>query len=64
MLEFTQRYSKKPSLFVREVLGVKPLDYQAEFLDAIASGERKISIGLGMALVSLRPLPGRCFGTS
>ena len=40
MLEFTQRYSKKPSLFVREVLGVEPLDYQAEFLDAIASGER------------------------
>ena len=47
MLEFTQRYSKKPSLFVREVLGVEPLDYQAEFLDAIASGERKISIRSG-----------------
>ena len=47
MLEFAQRYSKKPSLFVREVLGVEPLDYQAEFLDAIASGERKISIRSG-----------------
>ena len=47
MLEFAQRYSKKPTLFVREVLGVEPLDYQAEFLGAIADGERKISIRSG-----------------
>lgn len=47
MIEFTQRYAKSPTLFVREVLGVEPLDYQAEFLEAIASGERKISIRSG-----------------
>ena len=41
MIEFTQRYARSPTLFVREVLGVEPLDYQAEFLEAIASGERK-----------------------
>ena len=47
MLDFAQRYVKAPALFVEEVLGVKPLPYQAEFLDAIASGERKISVRSG-----------------
>ena len=47
MAEFIERYGKKPALFVQEVLGVEPLPYQAEFLDAIASGERKISIRSG-----------------
>jgi len=47
MIDFVQRYRKKPALFVQEVLGVEPLPYQAEFLDAIASGERKISIRSG-----------------
>ena len=47
MLDFTQRYVKAPALFVEEVLGVKPLSYQAEFLNAIASGERKISVRSG-----------------
>ena len=47
MLDFTQRYVHAPALFVEEVLGVKPLPYQAEFLEAIASGERKISIRSG-----------------
>ena len=47
MLDFVERYGKKPALFVQEVLGVEPLPYQAEFLEAIASGERKISIGSG-----------------
>ena len=47
MLDFVQRYRKEPALFVSEVLGVDPLPYQAEFLDAIASGERKISIRSG-----------------
>ena len=47
MFDFTKRYSKKPTLFVREVLGVEPLPYQAEFLEAIASGERRISIRSG-----------------
>lgn len=47
MIDFVQRYKKKPALFVQEVLGVEPLPYQAEFLEAIASGERKISIRSG-----------------
>jgi hypothetical protein len=47
MIDFVQRYKKKPALFVQEVLGVEPLSYQAEFLDAIASGERKISVRSG-----------------
>ena len=47
MLDFAQRYHKSPTLFVEEVLGVKPLDYQAEFLEAIARGERKISVRSG-----------------
>ena len=47
MIDFVQRYGKKPALFVQEVLGVEPLPYQAEFLEAIASGERKISIRSG-----------------
>ena len=63
MLDFTQRYVKAPALFVEEVLGVKPLPYQAEFLDAIASGERKISIrGRVMALVRVQQHLGRCCG--
>ena len=36
MLDFTQRYVKAPALFVEEVLGVKPLSYQAEFLNDYA----------------------------
>src|SRR6056300_1857951 len=47
MLDFVERYGKKPALFVQEVLGVEPLPYQAEFLAAIASGERKISVRSG-----------------
>jgi phage terminase large subunit len=47
MIDVVQRYSKRPTLFVREILGVEPLDYQAEFLEAIASGERKISVRSG-----------------
>ena len=47
MVDFVQRYGKKHALFVQEVLGVEPLPYQAEFLEAIASRERKISIRSG-----------------
>ena len=45
--EFTRKYAYDPVLFVREVLGADPLEYQAEFLEAIANGERKISIRSG-----------------
>jgi phage terminase large subunit len=45
--EFAREYYNQPVRFVEEILGVKPLAYQAEFLNAIASGERKISIRSG-----------------
>ena len=45
--DFTLQYMDDPVLFVKEVLGAEPLAYQAEFLTAIASGERKISIRSG-----------------
>ena len=47
MLEFVQTYHSSPAKFVHEVLGVEPLDYQAEFLDAIANGTRMLSIRSG-----------------
>jgi phage terminase large subunit len=45
--EFVMRYRDDPVLFVKEVLGATPYDYQAEFLDALASGERKMSVRSG-----------------
>ena len=45
--QFAREYYDEPVRFVQEVLGVEPQDYQAEFLNAIASGERKISVRSG-----------------
>ena len=45
--EFVLRYKDDPVLFVKEVLGATPYDYQAEFLDALAGGERKMSVRSG-----------------
>ena len=45
--EFILQYEDDPVLFVKEVLEAEPLPYQAEFLEAIARGERKISIRSG-----------------
>jgi hypothetical protein len=47
LTEFVMRYRDNPVLFVKEVLGATPYDYQAEFLDAIAKGERKMSVRSG-----------------
>lgn len=47
MEAFVLAYHADPVLFVREILGVEPQPYQAEFLQALASGERKISIRSG-----------------
>jgi phage terminase large subunit len=44
---FLQMYRPDPVLFVREVLGVEPDPWQARFLMAIASGERRMSIRSG-----------------
>lgn len=46
-VEWVKRYRAEPVLFVREVLGCEPMPYQAEFLEAIARGERKISVRSG-----------------
>ena len=45
--EFARAYYSDPVKFVREMLGVEPLPYQIEFLEALANGERKISIRSG-----------------
>ena len=45
--EFVLRYRDDPVLFVKEVLGADPYDYQSEFLEAISSGERKMSVRSG-----------------
>ena len=45
--EFVLEYRDDPVKFVREVLGATPLPYQAEFLQAIADGERKMSVRSG-----------------
>ena len=47
LTEFVLRYRDNPVLFVREVLGATPYDYQEEFLNAISSGERKMSVRSG-----------------
>lgn len=45
--EFVAEYRDDPVKFVVEVLGAKPLPYQGEFLQAIADGERKMSVRSG-----------------
>lgn len=47
MIAFVTRYRDDPVLFVREVLGVDPLPYQAELLTAVAENTRKVSIKSG-----------------
>ena len=47
LTEFVLRYRDNPVLFVKEVLGAEPYDYQSEFLNAISSGERKMSVRSG-----------------
>ena len=45
--DFVREYRDDPVKFVKEVLGATPLPYQAEFLDALAGGERKMSVRSG-----------------
>jgi hypothetical protein len=47
LTEFVLRYRDDPVLFVKEVLGAEPYDYQSEFLNAISDGERKMSVRSG-----------------
>ena len=46
-IDFILLYRTDPVLFVKEVLGVEPDEWQKDFLNAVASGERKISIRSG-----------------
>jgi len=45
--EFLSAYRWKPVEFVREVLGQEPLAWQQDFLKAVASGKRRISVRAG-----------------
>lgn len=44
---FVEAYRDDPVSFVTEVLGAKPLPWQIKFLEAIARGERRISVRAG-----------------
>jgi phage terminase large subunit len=44
---FVRRYRNNPVLFVQEVLGQQPDEWQAEMMMAVARGERRISIRSG-----------------
>ncbi len=46
-VDFIRRYRGDPVLFVREVLGQIPDEWQAELLQAISSGKRRISVRSG-----------------
>ena len=46
-IQFITLYRNDPVLFVKEVLGVDPDEWQKDFLNAVATGERKISIRSG-----------------
>jgi phage terminase large subunit len=45
--DFIVRYGNEPVLFVQEVLGAEPDEYQAQVLRWIAAGERQISVRSG-----------------
>jgi tRNA(Met) C34 N-acetyltransferase TmcA len=46
-VEFLNLYRNDPVLFVREVLGVEPDQFQADLLREIAAGTRRISVRSG-----------------
>jgi hypothetical protein len=46
-VEFVKLYKNNPVLFVREVLNTEPDQWQVEFLNSIAQGNRRISVRSG-----------------
>ena len=46
-LDFIKAYRNNPTAFVKNILKVEPDEWQAEFLQAIAKGERRISVRSG-----------------
>jgi hypothetical protein len=55
-VEFLKKYKGNPVLFCQNVLGVEPDEWQKELMQAIADGERKISVrsahGVGKSSVA------------
>lgn len=47
MIEFVERYAYEPVLFVKEVLGKEPDEWQAKTMTWVAQGERQISVRSG-----------------
>jgi hypothetical protein len=60
---WVERYQPDPVLFVQEVLGVDPDPWQVKFLQAIARGDRKISVRSGHGVGKSRQAAGPCSGT-
>jgi hypothetical protein len=59
-VEFVKLYKHNPVLFVREVLNTEPDQWQVEFLNSIAQGNRRISVrGQDTALASPPRRAGR-----
>jgi len=46
-IDFLERYKNDPVLFVKECCNAQPDDWQAEFLEAIARGHRRVSVRSG-----------------
>ena len=46
-VQFLATYRNDPVLFVQNVIGIEPDPWQADFLRAVASGERRISVRSG-----------------
>jgi phage terminase large subunit len=46
-IQFIADYRNHPTKFVEEILGIKPDPWQSDLLEAIARGERKISVRSG-----------------
>lgn len=46
-VEFHARYANDPVLFVREVFGVEPDEWQCDLMRAVARGDRRISVRSG-----------------
>ena len=55
-VDFIKTYKKEPTLFCENVLGISPDKWQSELMEAIVSGERKVSVrsahGVGKSSVA------------
>ena len=53
-VEFVKLYKNNPVLFVREVLNTEPDQWQVEFLNSIAQGNRGIYTYILLYIVNMR----------